>query len=109
MIFVRYGLPATLVLAGLVSLFAAPSGARVEAFAMFTGAGIAVFLLNLLYRVGVSGDVEREREEAARRTFDETGEWPDEDERPARREWKLPEGIATPESEAAEEARQRER
>jgi hypothetical protein len=51
--------------------------------------------------MGVSGDAERDREDAARLTFEEGGEWPDE-EAPARRRWRLPENVATPESEAAE-------
>jgi len=101
MAFVRYGIPAALALAGLVCLAALPESSRFEAWAMFTGAASAVLLLNLLYRIGVSGDAEREREDAARRHFDEHGEWPDE-EGSRRREWNLPEGIATPESEAAE-------
>jgi hypothetical protein len=46
--------------------------------------------------------VEREREDEARAHFEEHGEWPDEDEQRGGREWRLPEGIATPESEAAE-------
>jgi hypothetical protein len=36
-----------------------------------------VLLLNLLFRMGVEGDRDREREEAARRYFDEHGHWPD--------------------------------
>src|SRR4051812_21494674 len=101
MAFVRYGIPVVLELAGLVCLLALPGSSRVEAWAMFTGAATAVFLLNLLFRIGVSGDAEREREDEARRHFDEHGEWPEE-EGPRPRQWHVPEGIATPESEAAE-------
>jgi hypothetical protein len=100
-VYVRYGLPLVLVLAGLVCLFALPTGSQVEAWAMFTGAGMAVLLLNWLYRIGVSGDTERDREEAARDYFEQHGRWPDEEERPAGRKWKLPEGIMSPEEEAA--------
>jgi hypothetical protein len=39
---------------------------------MFTGAATAIFLLNLLYRIGVSGDVEREREAQPRAYFEST-------------------------------------
>jgi hypothetical protein len=99
--FVRYGIPSVLVLAGLVCLLVNPSGSGAEGFALFTGAGLSVLLLNLLHRVGVSGDVEREREDAARVRFEEEGVWPDE-EAPRRRKWRLPENVATPESEAAE-------
>jgi hypothetical protein len=103
--FVRYGIPAALIVAGLVLLVLDPGGTGVEAWALFTGAGLAVLLLNVLYRMGVSGDVEREREENAREYLAEHGRWPDQEERPAGRRWHLPEGIATPESEAEEERR----
>jgi hypothetical protein len=105
---IRYGIPAVLVLAGLVCLLVVPAGTRFEAWALFTGAGLSVLLLNALFRIGVQGDVERDREDAARAFFDEHGRWPDADERPKKREWRLPEGIATPESEAAEARRRSE-
>jgi hypothetical protein len=105
---IRYGIPAVLVLAGLVCLLVVPSGTRFEAWALFTGAGLSVLLLNALFRIGVEGDVERDREDAARAFFDEHGRWPDAHERPKKREWRLPEGIATPESEAAEARRRSE-
>jgi hypothetical protein len=105
---IRYGIPAVLVLAGLVCLLVVPSGTRFEAWALFTGAGLSVLLLNALFRIGVQGDVERDREDAARAFFDEHGRWPDADERPKKRAWRLPEGIATPESEAAEARRRSE-
>lgn len=91
---VRYVLPAALVVAGVACLFIVGESARVEAWAGLTGAGLSVFLLNLLYRVGVEGDEERERgEEAARAYFDEHGEWPEEEERSKGRRWALPEGV----------------
>jgi hypothetical protein len=74
--FVRYGIPALLILAGFVCLAVLPEGTRFEISAMFTGAGTAVLLLNVLYRMGVSGDAERDREDAARAYFDEHGVWP---------------------------------
>ena len=76
--FVRYGLPAGLVLAGFVLLFAAPDNTRYEGFSMCVGAGLALFLLNWLFRLGASGDREREREDAAREYLAEHGHWPDE-------------------------------
>ena len=107
MTFVRYGIPALLVLAGVVCLLVAPSGSKGEGFALFTGAGLSVLLLNVLFRMGVSGDRERDREEAARTYFAEHGSWPA-DTAPGKRGWRLPENVATPESEARErEARDR--
>lgn len=98
-LFVRYGIPALFVIAGQVIL--AVTGDAVS-WAGFTGAGIAVLLLNLLVRIGIEGDRERDREEAAREYFSEHGRWPGEEERPSGRQWRLPENVATPESEAAE-------
>jgi hypothetical protein len=76
---VRYGVAIALVIAGQVVLVAdsGPRGAGWEGWGLFTGAGLAVLLLNLLFRMGVEGDRDREREEAARRHFDEHGRWPD--------------------------------
>jgi hypothetical protein len=79
--FVRYGLPALLVVAGFVLLFAAPDSSRYEGFAMCIGAGLALLLLNLLFRLGATGDRERDREDAAREYLAEHGHWPDEKRR----------------------------
>ncbi len=76
--FVRYGLPALLIVAGFVLLFAAPDSTRFEGFSMCVGAGLAVLLLNVLFQIGAQGDKEREREEAAREYLAEHGHWPDE-------------------------------
>jgi hypothetical protein len=42
------------------------------------GAGLSIALLNLLYRVGVGGEAERDAEEAARDYYTANGRWPDE-------------------------------
>jgi hypothetical protein len=77
---VRYGIPLVLFVAGtVISMTSGRLG--VAAGAMFVSAATAVLLLNVLYRIGVEGDKERDREEAARRFFDEHGRWPDEPER----------------------------
>ena len=39
---------------------------------------LTVWLLNWLYRLGVQSANDRDREEEARRYFDEHGRWPDE-------------------------------
>jgi hypothetical protein len=108
---VRYVIPAVLIAAGLVCLAVAPSSSAVEGWALFTGAGLSVLLLNQLYRIGVSGESDRAREEEARRYHREHGRWPDEaasgNGHRESRGWSLPEGIATPESEAAERERRR--
>lgn len=71
---VRYGIPAVLFIAGMVVW--ATGG--IAAGAMFISAATAVLLLNFLFRIGVEGDKARDREEDARRYFDEHGHWPDE-------------------------------
>jgi hypothetical protein len=75
---VRYGIPAVIFLAGVV-VFAAESDREValEIGAMFWGVAIAVFLLNFFFRMGVSGEADRDREEEARAYFDKHGRWPD--------------------------------
>jgi hypothetical protein len=62
---VRYGLPAVLILAGVVVLLVADDSGRYD-------------LLNLLFRLGVSGDRTRDDEERAREFFSQHGYWPDE-------------------------------
>jgi hypothetical protein len=71
---VRYGIPAALFIAGMVVW----GTGSVAAGAMFISASTAVLLLNFLFRIGVEGDKDREREDAARRYFDEHGRWPGE-------------------------------
>ena len=77
--FVRYGLPAVLLLAGVVMLALEPNTIGLEGFAMATGAALALVLLNALFRAGVRGDRERDREEAAREYLAQHGHWPDEE------------------------------
>ena len=106
---VRYGIPVLLIVVGLGFLLLGSDSTRLPAWAGFTGAGLSVLLLNALYRVGVSGERERDEEADAREYLEQHGEWPEEqadsDERPSGRRWRLPEGVATPESEAAEAPR----
>jgi hypothetical protein len=77
---VRYGLPAALFLAGVV-VAAVGGNVGLTAGAMFISAATAVLLLNLLYRLGVQGDRQRDREDQARAYFDEHGHWPGESPR----------------------------
>ena len=76
---VRYGIGAVMVTGGIVVLIVNPGGFGVDGFAMAVGGGLSVLMINFLFRLGVSGDREREAEEAARRYFDEHGHWPDEE------------------------------
>jgi hypothetical protein len=100
--FVRYGIPAAFIVAGFVVL--ALDNEAWVAWAGFVGAGFAILLLNFLFRMSIAGESDRDREQYARDFFDRHGRWPDQQEARAR-EWRLPEGVATPESEAEERKR----
>jgi len=78
---VRYGLPAAIILTGIVILVAVPGTAGVEGVVTMFGICLCVALFNSLVRLGVSGDRDRDKEEAARDEFERTGVWPDEPRR----------------------------
>ncbi|HEX5224032.1 MAG TPA: hypothetical protein VFW29_02770 [Solirubrobacteraceae bacterium] len=73
----RYVLPGLVVLGGLI-VMSLGSDVDLEGGAGIVSAGGAVFLVNWLYRIGVTGDREREAEEEAREFLDRHGHWPDE-------------------------------
>jgi len=81
---IRYGIPLVLLIAGTI-VSATAGGVGLAAGALFFSAASAVLLLNVLYRLGVEGDKERDREQSAREFFDRHGRWPDEPESAARR------------------------
>jgi hypothetical protein len=76
---IRYGIPAVLLIAGIV-VTGTGGHLGIAAGALFISAGTAVLLLNVLHRMGVEGDKERDREADAREFFDKHGRWPDEPE-----------------------------
>lgn len=88
-----------MVVAGIVLLVINPGGFGVDGFGLAAGGGLSVLLINWLFRLGVSSDREREREEEARRYLDEHGVWPDEEVKPTGRQWRLPPGVVTEEQE----------
>ncbi len=73
----RYGLPAIVVLAGLVAM-AFDTTTSLEGGAGLVSAGLAIWFVNWLFRIGAAGDAERDAEERAREYFDRHGHWPDE-------------------------------
>jgi uncharacterized membrane protein YoaK (UPF0700 family) len=73
---IRYGIPLVLFITGAI-VSATAGGVGLAAGALFFSAASAVLLLNVLYRMGVEGDKERDKEEAAREYFDKHGHWPD--------------------------------
>jgi hypothetical protein len=85
MAFLRYGLPLLLFVAGFVVLFTADESNALEGWAMLVGSAIALIVWNVLFRIGFSGDRDRDDEQAARDYLTEHGHWPD-DPPPAARE-----------------------
>jgi len=77
LVFVRYVLPAIVVLAGIVLVILFPTEESLEGAAAIIGAGLSIWLLNELFRVGVRGDTERDSEAEARAYMAEHGRWPD--------------------------------
>ena len=78
--FVRTWLPVAIIAAGVIAMVASGfSETGLEGGTLLVSAGLSVWLINFLYRVGVHGDREREAEDRARAYFAEHGRWPDED------------------------------
>ena len=78
MAFVRYGVPAALVVMALLLLALGSDTNRWDGFFMGLGAALSVLFLNWLFRQGAEGDKDRQREEDARDYFARHGHWPDE-------------------------------
>lgn len=75
---VRYVLPAVVVVGGVIAVIASPTLTSLEGAAGIVGAGLSIWLLNVLHRIGVRGDRERDAEQDARAYFDTHGHWPGE-------------------------------
>jgi hypothetical protein len=73
--FTRYGIPALAVLAGAVAMAFGTETSLVGGAGLI-GAGISIWLIAWLYRVGVEGDRARDAEERARSYFERHGRWP---------------------------------
>ena len=79
MTFLRYGLPGLVCLVGIV--WGAARGfdsLGVEIAVLLVAAGSSLWLMNVLFRVGESGEQERDAEDEARAYFDRHGRWPEE-------------------------------
>ena len=78
MSWVRIWLPLAIIAGGVIAIVATGfSETGLEGGAGIIGAGLAVWLLNFFFRVGVAGDRERDAEDRAREFYDEHGFWPD--------------------------------
>ncbi len=71
----RYVLPSVTVLVGVVIMLLGGE-TNVEGGASIVSAGLAVYFLNWLFRLGAAGDRERDTEAAAREYFKRHGRWP---------------------------------
>ncbi len=80
MLLVRHWLPALIVLSGVVLAVTVGTDAAWEGGALLVSAGLSVWLLNILFRLGQRGDRDRLREQQAREEFDRTGRWPSDGE-----------------------------
>ena len=76
--FVRVWLPVAIVVGGIVAIIATGGSlSGWEGGVAIIAAGISVWLLNVIFRVGVAGERERDAEDAARDFYAEHGYWPD--------------------------------
>lgn len=75
---VRYGIPLALTIAGIVML--ARGGDEAGMGVVLIGSAVIVLLLNVLFRVSIVSNREREQEEEAREAFAREGRWPDDDQ-----------------------------
>lgn len=75
LISVRYVLPVVVSLGGL-TIMAMGSETDLMGGASILSAGLAIYFVNWLFRIGATGDLEREREAAAREYYDRHGRWP---------------------------------
>jgi hypothetical protein len=75
LIAIRYVLPAAVVLAGMI-VMALGSESDLEGGASIVSAGLAIYFLNWLFRIGVQGEREREAEDEAREYLSRHGHWP---------------------------------
>jgi drug/metabolite transporter (DMT)-like permease len=75
----RVWLPLLIAVAGVVGIVIGHghTGAAAAGVGLIIAA-LIVWMVNWMYRMSVSSNRDREREEASRRYFDEHGRWPDE-------------------------------
>ncbi len=81
---VRIWLPAAVVVLGIVLFVLDPSANTAMGSAAIIGAGLSIWLLNFLFRLGVKGDRERDSEAEARSASIATATGPTSRRRPIR-------------------------
>jgi len=76
--FVRTWLPAIVVVGGILLIVIQGDEVALEGGMGIIGAGLAIWLFNILMRMGTSNEGDRAQEEDARAFYDRHGVWPDE-------------------------------
>lgn len=77
--FIRIWLPAVVTLAGVVVMAVGGfDDIALEGGAGIVGAGLSIWLMNVMLRIGFTDADDRDREDAARDFYGEHGYWPDE-------------------------------
>jgi hypothetical protein len=100
---IRYGVPGAILLAGVL-LIAVGSGAIASAAGIvLIGISFLVYLVDVLARLAITSQLDRDREERARERFARTGRW----DAPAKSVECEPRGRALGRSERPRRARQR--
>jgi hypothetical protein len=75
----RLWLPGAIALVGLGLVIAAKAkGGLAATGVVLLGSAVIVWMINWLFRMSIQSNRDRDREEDARRYFDEHGRWPDE-------------------------------
>jgi len=87
--FTRRGLPLVITLCGVAliivggdtySSLASPRSLETACGVALLIVALMVWMINWLFRLGVSSNADREAEERAREYFDRTGRWPEDDD-----------------------------
>jgi hypothetical protein len=73
---VRYGLPLAMAIGGIVAITQGGSAAGFGV--VLVGSAFIVLMINLLFRLSLVSNRERDVEEQAREFYDRHGRWPDE-------------------------------
>lgn len=76
LLFVRYGIPLAMAIGGIVCLVI--GGSAAGAGVVLVGSAGMVLLINVLFRLSLVSNRERDDEERAREQFERSGHWPDE-------------------------------
>lgn len=74
LLLVRYGIPLAMTAAGVVCLVI--GGDAAGSGVVLIGSAAMVLLINLLFRLSLVSNREREQEEHAREEFERSGRWP---------------------------------